>query len=116
VTTSALQKLTDAPWGQDVVALIAGRRPPHPAFDGTGWPAAARELGGWSEPRHVRVVVSQAASEEQVLDYIASMSWVAALDDDERHALLREARRLVTAKPTPPALPVSVAMTLAQRL
>ena len=116
VTMSALQHLHEAPWGTALTELITRSRPSHPAFEGVAWQEVARQQGGWSTPRDIRVIAPQPASPAQIVDYVASMSWVAALAEPERTAMLSEARRLVEEKPTPPELHVTVGLTLARPL
>ena len=96
----------EASWAHELGQLIAERRPEHPGFDGPPWQDAARASGAWSEPREVRVTAKRPASTEQLVDHIASMSWVAALPDGERGSLLARARETIDAGETPAELPV----------
>jgi hypothetical protein len=48
-----------------------------------------------------------------VLDYLASLSWVAALPDEERAATLARVGALVRAGQTPSQLPLHVVIGLA---
>jgi hypothetical protein len=50
--------------------------------------------------------MSQPASPEGVLDYIASMSWIAALPDDQRSETTARIGELIAAGETPDELPV----------
>jgi ubiquinone/menaquinone biosynthesis C-methylase UbiE len=102
----------DAPWAHEVGTLIAGLRPEHPHFDGPPWQDAVRAAGGWTEPREIRVTASQPASSDQVIDYLASMSWVAALPDDQRAETLRRLGTIIRASETPAVMPVHVMIGL----
>ena len=54
----------------------------------------------------------QPVSPERVVDYVASMSWVAALPDDRRADTLARIQAAVTAGETPDALPVHAVIGL----
>ena len=71
-----------------------------------------RAAGGWSEPREIRVTTSEPARPERMVDYLASMSWVAGLPEDERAETLARIGRLVSAGETPAELPVHVVIGL----
>jgi hypothetical protein len=71
--------------------------------------------GGWTEPREVRVTTSQATDPGRIVDYVASMSFVAALPEDERAELLAQVSALVDAGETPPEQPVHVVIGLTAR-
>jgi hypothetical protein len=87
-------------------------RPEHPFFDGPPWRAAVRADGAWTEPREVRVSASMPADPERMVAYVGSMSFVAALPDDERTACLTQVASLVEAGDTPPELAVQVVIGL----
>lgn len=101
-----------ASWVGDIGGLIERMRPEHPYFDGPPWQDAVGAAGGWSEPREIRVTVSQPADPERIVDYVGSMSWVAALADDERIEMLADVGRLVSDGQTPSELPVGVLIGL----
>jgi SAM-dependent methyltransferase len=94
----------DLPWAHEVGTIVAALRPDHPNFDGPPWQEAVRAAGGWSEPREVRVTTSQPTSPDRVLDYLASISWVAAMAADERAETLERVRTVIEASETPAAL------------
>jgi SAM-dependent methyltransferase len=94
----------EVPWAHEVGTLIAALRPDHPNFDGPPWQDAVRAAGGWSEPREVRVTTSQPTSPDRVLDYVASISWVAAMPADERAETVGRVRTVIEASETPAAL------------
>jgi SAM-dependent methyltransferase len=101
-----------ASWAHEVGTLMAGLRPEHPHFDGPPWQDAVRAAGGWTEPREVRVTTMQPAHPERIPDYLASMSWVAALPDDRRAEMLAQVDAIVSAGETPAELPVHVVIGL----
>jgi SAM-dependent methyltransferase len=101
-----------ASWGHELGSMIMEARPEHPYFDGPPWQEAVGTAGGWTEPREVRVTTSQPADPDRILDYVASMSWVAALPDDERREWLDRAAGLVRGGETPAELPVHVGIGL----
>ena len=104
----------EASWADDLGELIVNRRPQHPFFDGPGWEAAVQEAGGWSAPRRIEVTSSAPARPESIADYVASMSWVAALPDPERATLLSEVDELLQSGETPPELGIRVLIGLAR--
>jgi SAM-dependent methyltransferase len=99
-------------WGHELGTMIMEARPEHPYFDGPPWQEAVRTAGGWTEPREIRVTTSQPADPDRILDYVASMSWVAALPDGERREWLGRAARLVRDGETPAELPVHIGIGL----
>jgi SAM-dependent methyltransferase len=100
-------------WGHELGTLVQKSRPDHPHFDGPSWQEAVREAGGWSEPREVRVTTTQPTSPERVVDHLASMSWIAAMPEDERAAMIEQMRELVSSGETPAQLPIHVVIGLA---
>jgi SAM-dependent methyltransferase len=101
-----------ASWAQEVGTLMAALRPEHPHFDGPPWQEAVRAAGGWTEPREIRVTTSQPARPERLVDYLASMSWVAALPEPRRAQTLARIDAIVRAGETPAELPVHVSIGL----
>ena len=103
-----------ASWAHEVGTLLAEMRPEHPHFDGPRWQDSLRTAGGWAAPREVRVTSSQPASPDRILDYLASMSWIAALPGDQRSATLARIAAVIRPGETPAALPVHVVIGLTQ--
>jgi SAM-dependent methyltransferase len=95
-----------ASWAHEVGTLVMELRPEHPHFDGPPWQDAVRAARGWSELREIRITVSQPARAEQIVNHMGSMSWIAAIPDDERTALLERIRGLIDAGETPDELPI----------
>lgn len=98
-------------WGHELGMLLSEARPEHPYFDGPGW-AAALAAAGWSAPREIELTVSEPARPELIGDYMLSMSWVAALDEDARAELLARAEALVRDGETPDELPFHFRLAL----
>lgn len=101
-----------ASWAAALGALIVELRPEHPQFDGRPWQESVRASEGWSEPREVRVTASRPASPERLRDYVASISWIAAMPEDERGEVLAKVEAAIRAGETPPELPFHVAIGL----
>jgi SAM-dependent methyltransferase len=101
-----------ASWAQELGTLTAGLRPEHPHYDGPPWQEAVREAGGWSEPRELRVTTWWPAHPELLVDYLASISWIQALDDRDRERTLARAREIIDAGQTPAELPMHYAIGL----
>jgi SAM-dependent methyltransferase len=104
-----------ASWAHEVGTLMAGPRPQHPHFDGPPWHESVRAAGGWTSPREIRVTTSQPARPERIVDYVASMSWVAALPEEQRAETLAQIDAIVSAGETPEELPVHVRIGLTTR-
>jgi SAM-dependent methyltransferase len=109
---STLPDWTGASWAHEVGTLMAELRTEHPAFDGPPWQEAVRAAGGWSEPREIRVTSFQPADPERLVDYLASMSWIAALPDDTRADALDRIAALIRAGEMPAELPVHIVIGL----
>jgi SAM-dependent methyltransferase len=103
---------SDASWAHEVGSMIAGFGREHPQFQGPRWQDTARSESCWTEPRQVQLTMRQPAGPEVVLDYIASMSWIAALPDDQRTETLTRIGELVTAGEMPEELPFHVTIGL----
>jgi SAM-dependent methyltransferase len=104
-----------ASWAHEVGELLAALRPEHPHFDGPPWQDAVRAAGGWTEPREIRVTTSQPARPERMVDYLVSLSWVAALPEDQRADTLARIDAIVSAGETPAELPLHVRIGLTIR-
>ena len=72
-----------------------------------------RAAGGWSEPREVRVTFQRVAAPEQIVDHIASNSWMAALPGEERASTMDRVRSLIEHGHTPREMPLHVVIGLA---
>lgn len=109
---STMPDWTGASWADELGAMMERLRPEHPYFDGPPWQEAVRAAGGWSEPRQIRVTVPQAARPERMVDFLNSMSWVAAMPDDQREETLAEITALVDGGETPDEIDVHVLIGL----
>jgi SAM-dependent methyltransferase len=101
-----------ASWANDVGTLIQRLRPEHPYFDGPPWQDAVRDAGGWTRPREIRVTTPCPADPEGIVAFVASMSFVAALPEDERATTLAQVAEVVDAGDTPAELAVHVVVGL----
>ena len=106
---------TGASWAHELGQLISGLRPEHPYFDGPPWSDAVAGAGGWTAPREVRITVTRPADPGRVVDYVGSLSFVAALPEGERARRLAEAAAIVEAGETPAELPVRYVAGLTER-
>jgi hypothetical protein len=92
---------------------MAALRPEHPHFDGPPWQEAIARLQGWSAPREIRLTTSQPVLPERFVDYVASISWIAAMPDGQRAEMLARIDAIVAAGETPSEMPVHVVVGLA---
>jgi ubiquinone/menaquinone biosynthesis C-methylase UbiE len=114
-----LDKVPDwsgASWADAVGALVVDSRPEHPHFDGRPWQEYVREADGWSEPWVVRVTGEIPVDPEQVVAHVHSISWIAAMPDDQRDRMLDRVRTAVLEGTTPERMPVHTEIGLARRL
>jgi SAM-dependent methyltransferase len=110
---NAIADWSGASWAREVGETIAALRPEHPGFDKPQWQDSVRAAADWSGPREIRVTVQRPASPQRLVDYIASISWMASLPDAERAATIARIDALVAAGETPAELPVHVTIGLA---
>jgi SAM-dependent methyltransferase len=101
-----------ASWAHEVGTLIAELRPAHPQFEGPGWQEVAQAEGPWASPREIHLTMAQPADPERVLDYIASISWIAAMPEDQREETVARIGGIISAGETPDELPVHVTVGL----
>jgi SAM-dependent methyltransferase len=99
---------SDASWVREVGELLAQLRPAHPHWDGPPWHERVRAAGGWTALRELRVTTTQPASPARILDYLASVSWIAALPEDRRNETNARLDAIVRAGETPAELAVHV--------
>lgn len=95
-----------APWAHELGSLVVSQRPEHPYFDGPPWQDAIRADGHWAEPYEIRVTAIQSAQPERIVDHLASISWVAALAEDQRAELIAQMREIIETGETPAELPM----------
>jgi SAM-dependent methyltransferase len=101
-----------ASWAHELGTMMQQARPSHPHFDGPGWQEAVAKAGGWMAPREIRVTSSQPTDPERIVDYLASLSWVAAMPDEQRRLTLERVAEMVRAGHTPAELRVHVVVGL----
>jgi SAM-dependent methyltransferase len=109
---STLPDWRETSWAEELGATMERLRPQHPNFDGPSWKDAVRGAGGWSEPREVRVTTWQRSDPETIVQYLGSVSWIAALDEARRAETLSQLRRLIVDGETPAELPLHVVIGL----
>ena len=111
---SMLPDWSGATWAHELGTLVERLRPEHPGFDGPPWQDSVRAAGGWTAPREVRVIASRPAQPDQIVDHLGSMSWIAAMPEEERVQTLERMRALVDAGETPTELPLQVVIGLTE--
>jgi SAM-dependent methyltransferase len=109
---STVPDWSGASWAHEVGTLMAALRPDHPHYDGPPWQDAVQAAGGWTAPREIRVTTSQPAYAERIVDYVASVSWIAALSEDDRAETLAQIGAIIDAGETPAELPIHVRIGL----
>jgi SAM-dependent methyltransferase len=112
---TAVPDWSGASWAHEVGTLLASLRAGHPLHEGPQWLDHVRAAAGWTAPREVRVTAQQRADPERVVDYVASISWMAALPEREREDALARVGALVRAGETPAQLPLHVVVQLVAR-
>lgn len=109
---STVPDWSGASWAHEVGTLMSGLRPDHPHYDGPPWQDSVNLAGGWSTPREIRLTALQPANPERIVDYVASVSWIAALSEKQRTEMLIEIGAIIAAGETPAELPVHVRIGL----
>lgn len=112
---NALPDWSALPAADELGRLLSELRPEHPFFDGPAWAEQVRAEAGWTEPRDLSIAVSQPTSVEQLVAYIASISFVAMLHSEPRAALLGRAAELLDATGVPAELTLRFRIGLTTR-
>lgn len=113
---STMPDFTGASWVDELGIMMERLRPEHPFFDGPSWQEAVRAAEGWSEPRQIRVTTPQPARPERMVDFLSSMSWVAAMPEGQRSEVLAEITELVESGETPAEIDIHVTIGVASLL
>jgi SAM-dependent methyltransferase len=113
---STVPDWSGASWAHELGDLVQNQRPEHPYFDGAPWQEAVRAAGGWSEPREMRLTTTRPGSPEAIIAHLASMSWMAAMPDEEREVALARIRDIITTGDTPDELHVHFLIGFSQLL
>jgi SAM-dependent methyltransferase len=103
-----------ASWADEIGKVMERVRPEHPGFDGPPWQDVVRGASGWSEPREIRVTSSQPTDAEAIVDYLASVSWIAAMPAERRGETLAQLAALVGEGEPPAELRVHVVIGLTE--
>lgn len=93
-----------------VVRVIEDARGPHPYFDGPDWADTIAAAPGWATPRRL---VAESRQTLVLTDYVATFSWVSALRDDRRSAVVQGVRELAGDQPV--EVPVRTVIHLSAR-
>ncbi|HEV3046008.1 MAG TPA: class I SAM-dependent methyltransferase [Solirubrobacteraceae bacterium] len=102
-----------ASWAHEVGTLMVEQRTAaHPIVDEPSWKEVAAAAGCWSEPRELSATVTRPAAPERFCDYLASVSWIAALPGAERERLLERVGAIVAAGRTPAEMGLHVTSVL----
>lgn len=99
-------------WAHEVGTLMTSLRPEHPHFDAPSWRETLRQDPSWTPLREIRVSAPQDASPERIVDYIASVSWMAGLPEPQRGETLAQIATIISAGETPAELPIHVLIGL----
>jgi SAM-dependent methyltransferase len=105
---ATVPELGVAPWGKQLGELMEAARPEHPFCDGPPWRQSVAAAGGFTEPREIRVTFDAPIDAARVLDYLSSVSWVAALPEPEREELMGRVQECMREGETPSAVPIHV--------
>lgn len=101
-----------AQWAHDLGALLASLRPEHPQFDGPSWQEALAARGCWEPVREWQLQAPAPCDAARMADYVASISWVAALPEQARARTLARARALLARESMPATLTVHYALAV----
>jgi SAM-dependent methyltransferase len=101
--------------GEAIAEWIAETRPEHPYFDGPPWSERVREAPGWLEPREASIAIARPTSAEGIVAYLASISFVAGMEADERAAWLGRVAELLDGQEIPAEVPFTFRLGVAFR-
>jgi len=104
-----------ATWAHELGQLLSGRRPSHPFFDGPPWHETVAACGGFGPHRDIRVTTHEPTSPERIENHLASMSWLAGLDEGPRAELKAQISAIVRSGEMPPALPQHVMLGIVRK-
>jgi SAM-dependent methyltransferase len=110
---STVPDWSGASWAHELGTLVSQSRPHHPHFDGPPWRDSIVGRPGWSETWEVRVSTDQPTNPERIVDHLSSISWIAAMPEDERADTVAQIRQLVQSGQTPAVMPVQAVVGLA---
>jgi SAM-dependent methyltransferase len=113
---SAVPDWGGATWAHELGQLMSRARPAHPHFDGLPWREALRAAGGFGEPWEIRVTSAQGLAPARIVDYLVSISWVAAMPEREHADFLARAQELVLEGEAPAELSVHFVILLSRRV
>lgn len=102
----------EASWAHELGELMRELRPEHPHFDGPRWQEFVARDGGWGEPREIRVTSTQPAG--PILDYLESVSWIAAMEEEQRRETMARFGALVEAGQQAESMSVHAVVGLVQ--
>jgi SAM-dependent methyltransferase len=105
-----------ASWAHEVGTRIAELCREHPQFQGPRWQDTAQARGCWSTPRELQLTMLQPASPAGILDYIASISWIAALPEDQHTETIARIDEIIAGGETPAELAIHVTAGLTSLL
>ncbi len=105
-----------ASWAHELGTLVAESRPEHPHYDGRSWQDYVREAEGFGEPWEVQLTTYVPADPEAVVAHMASISWMAGLEESQRAELIMGMRAIVEGGTTPERLALHVAIGLSRRV
>lgn len=89
----------DADWVARVWVVVDGARGSVPGNRDMRWREAFATTNGFTPLAHARFSHSVTLSHQELLTRVSSISFVAALPEDDRHALLEQVRAIVDAHP-----------------
>jgi SAM-dependent methyltransferase len=95
-----------APWVAPMHALLAQVRPPHPAFETADRGRDRLDAhGGFTPQEHREVRWESSWDSARLCEYVASITYVAALEPARRERLLADVAALVADEPSPLRVP-----------
>jgi SAM-dependent methyltransferase len=86
----------DRPWSRELGEMVMETRPEHPAFGQRGAAAALEEDPAFGPVSETPVTSRGTLDREQLLAWVASFSWVAAMEPAERELLLERVDELLS--------------------
>ena len=82
-------------WADELGEALGEMRADHPIKAGRGAVVPFAEAGGFADVRNVAVEVAHESDREAILAYVASWSWIGALDEEMRSQVLERTDALL---------------------
>jgi len=103
------------PWVREMSDVIGWHQFDHADYDRVDWPAVVAKSGIFTELQHTSFDYEQELDRDGLAERVRSVSYIAAMEPDEREALVEKVLRLVDDKPERFPLPYTTLVFWCQK-